>query len=206
VTRLSIWLQEFLGPLGLLGIVIIAFFDSSFLSLPEINDIMVVSMTLARPAWMPLYALAAATGSVLGSLTLHTIGKRGGGRLLRAKLEPQRIERLRGLYRRFDVLTVIIPSLLPPPCPFKIFVLGSGVFGMSTIRFIVAVAIGRTTRYMAEGWLALKYGPAALDLAREHPLETLLIVAGLVLLVFGAWRLAARYAARENRPPQDEAP
>ena len=188
------WLEITLLPYGGLGLLVIAFFDSSFLSLPEINDLLVMTLSMAEPDQMPLFASSAATGSVLGSFTLHSLGKQGGLRLLQRKLSAQRIERLQGLYRRFDVLVVLVPSMLPPPCPFKIFVLGSGVFGMPTGRFLAAVSVGRATRYFVAGWLAVRYGPAALRIVQERPLE----ISGSVLAVALSVVLVVRLMRRRQ--------
>jgi len=189
----GLWLEETLLPFGGLGLLVIAFFDSSFLSLPEINDLLVMTLSVADPNQMPLFASSAATGSILGSFTLHAVGKQGGLRLLQNKLSASHIEKLRALYRRYDVLAVLVPAILPPPCPFKIFVLGSGVFGMSTARFLAAVAAGRTTRYFVEGWLAVRYGPQALATIHEYPLE----ISGSVLALALSGVLVLRVARRK---------
>src|SRR5262245_36251568 len=118
--RLAGWLdstaQWLVNDFGLLGLVVVAFFDSSFLSLPEVNDILVITMSMRRPEHLALYAGAATLGSVLGCLALYAIGKKGGRPLLRRKLSPERLQRLERTLRRFDILAVLVPSLLPPPC------------------------------------------------------------------------------------------
>ena len=196
VHDLADWLRNTLLPYGPLGLVVIAFFDSSFLSLPEINDILVMSLSIADHQAMPIYAMSATIGSVLGSLTLHTIGKQTGYRALARKLGPGRARRLRSAFRRFDMLVVVVPSLLPPPCPFKIFVLGSGVFGMPYGRFAVAVTLGRASRYFIEGWLAVAYGERALSLLKDHPVEAAGLALALALTAGLAWRIGRRLVTR----------
>lgn len=188
LAALPLWLETHLLPWGPAGLVVIAFLDSSFVSIPEVNDILVMSLSVARPEWMPIYALSAAFGSILGCAALHTIGKRGGRRLIDSKLGAARAERLAQALKRFDVFFVLVPSLLPPPCPFKIFVLASGVFGMSTRRFIAAVAVGRSTRYLVEGWIAITWGAEALEFVKTHPLEVSAAALGVGLLVALVWR------------------
>src|SRR5690348_15422709 len=110
------WLVEGFGPWGLL---LVAFCDSSFLSLPEVNDILVVTLSIQAPDRFWIFALFTTVGSVLGSTALHLVGKKGVGALLKLGLRPDRIASLRRTFRRFDVLAVLVPALVPPPCPFK---------------------------------------------------------------------------------------
>jgi membrane protein YqaA with SNARE-associated domain len=177
---------------GLAGLYVVAFLDSSFLSVPEINDVLVVTMSLHEPRHFWVYALVAALGSVSGCLVLHAIGKKGGQALLRSRLRPDRVARLQAAFRRFDLFAVLVPSLLPPPCPFKIFVLSSGAFGMSYGRFVTAVALGRTLRYLVEGYLAVRFGARALDYLGEYARELALAAVASLLAVWLLRRLAAR--------------
>ena len=134
---------------GLGGLFVVALLDSSFLSLPEVNDILVVTLSLADRDRFWLYALVAALGSTTGCAALHALGKNGGRAILQRRVSPARIAKLQATFRRFDLFAVLVPSLLPPPCPFKIFVLASGVFGMSYARFLVTVMVGRSVRYLS---------------------------------------------------------
>jgi len=183
------WLTANLGASGL---VVIAFFDSSFLSLPEINDLLVATMALEEPTLFWLYALAATLGSALGCSALYVIGRRGGQPLLRKKLSEAQMAKLQAQVERFDVFTVLLPSLLPPPCPFKIFVLAAAVFGMSYGRFLVAVIVGRTMRYFAVSLLALRYGDAIIEWFDQHFLLVLATVVVAAVVVFVATRVTAR--------------
>jgi membrane protein DedA with SNARE-associated domain len=71
-------------------------------------------------------------------------------------------------YQRFGILAVIVPSLLPPPTPFKIFVLSAGTFGISWPKFLIAIVLGRSIRYFSEGILAVMYGPAAIQFVQDN--------------------------------------
>src|SRR5689334_19011060 len=118
-----LWLQHVLLPsLGPVGIFVVAFFDSSFLSIPEVNDVFVVTSAAALPhrAWIAV--LLTTTGSVAGCSALWLIGKRGGEPLLVRKFGAVRVEQTRRAFRRWDLLALAVPAILPPPMPFKVFV------------------------------------------------------------------------------------
>jgi membrane protein YqaA with SNARE-associated domain len=185
--RLVSWVQGFAESLGGPGLFIIAFLDSSFLSFPEVCDALVVLLTVRNPERMLFYALTTTLGSIAGCLALYSVGRKGGEAFLRKRFNERHIERAMNGFRRYGMLAIIVPSLLPPPMPFKIFVLAAGVARMRPIEFIVAVAIGRGIRYFGEGLLALWYGEAALAFLKENA-HTVGLVLGLAVLVGGiAW-------------------
>jgi membrane protein YqaA with SNARE-associated domain len=141
------------------GIFLVAIADSSFLSLPEGNDLLIVMLsTNARWSHMAYYVAMTIAGSICGCLLLYTVGKKGGSVLLRKKFPRKDLERAERLFEKYGLWTVAVPSILPPPCPFKIFVLSAGVFRLKTRDFITAVIIGRTIRYSMWGILAVLYG------------------------------------------------
>ena len=184
-------MQGFAESLGGPGLFIIAFLDSSFLSFPEVCDALIVLLTVQHPERMVLYALATTLGSIGGCVALYSVGVKGGEAFVRRRFKDEHVERAMALFRRFGMLAIIVPSLLPPPMPFKIFVLAAGVAGMGRVEFLVAVGIGRGVRYFGEGVLALWYGEAALAFLRENA-HTLGLWLGIVVLVGGAaflwWR------------------
>lgn len=167
------------GP-GLFGA---AFLDSSFVPLPEINDLLVVLMVRQHPIGLPYYALMASAGSVAGCLVLYVLARKGGSAFLAKRLSAKRGDQVLGLYRRFGVLALMIPALLPPPAPFKVFVLLAGVAGVTPVKFILGIGAARAIRYGALGWLAVAYGDAALALMRERGPEVGLALVGLIVLV-----------------------
>src|SRR4026209_1099875 len=154
--------------LGRPGLFVLAFLDSSFISLPQINDILVVLMVIEHKERMPYYALMATAGSVAGCLAIYYIAEKGGETFRRKRLHAGHIERALALYRRHGVLAMMVPALLPPPAPFKLFVLLVGVAGVKPIRFISAVAAARGARYFALGLLTVWYGDVALELMRTR--------------------------------------
>jgi membrane protein YqaA with SNARE-associated domain len=175
------------------GLFAVAFLDSSFVSLPQINDILVVLMVTQHKAWMPYYALMATLGSMAGCYVIYYLAEKGGEAFLRRRLHAGHTERALGLYRRHGVLALMVPALLPPPAPFKLFVLMAGFAGVRPLRFLLAVGLVRGARYLALGSLAVWYGDAALELMRTRGRD---VAIGLVvLLVAGAiawWRLSRR--------------
>jgi len=155
------WVQALALGLGAPGLLLIAIADSSFLSLPEVVDILLIWMVTQHKSRMLLYAASATIGSVVGCLLLYGIGRKGDQFIMR-RFSAARVERALGAFRRYGLMAVLIPSLLPPPMPFKIFVLLAGAAGISTGRFVLAVTIGRGIRYFGEAALAVWYGDQAM--------------------------------------------
>jgi len=201
--RLLAWVQGFALSLGGPGLFIIAFLDSSFLSFPEVCDLLIVWLTVRHKERMLFYALMTTAGSIAGCFALYLVGQRGGEAFLKRRFKAGHVERAMAVFRRYGLLAVIVPSLLPPPMPFKIFVLAAGVAKVRRFDFLVAVAIGRGIRYFGEGFLALWYGEAAIGFVRENARMVGLIMAGLV--VIGAigwfwWRRRARVDGSPAKP------
>ena len=134
------WVQALALGLGAPGLFLAAIADSSFLSLPEVVDILLIWMTTQHKSRMILYATSATLGSIIGCLILYTVGRKGDQFIAR-RFSADRMERALGAFRRYGLMAVLIPSLLPPPMPFKIFVLLAGAAGISTPRFVVAIAL-----------------------------------------------------------------
>ena len=166
--RLASWAQGFALSLGGPGLFFLAFLDSSFLSFPEVCDLLIVWLTVQHKERMLFYAGMCTLGSVAGCFTLYTVGRRGGEAFLKKRFKQGHIERAVAGFRRYGLLAVVVPSLLPPPMPFKIFVLAAGVAKVRPFDFIVAVSIGRGLRYFGEGFLALWYGEAAIGFIRAN--------------------------------------
>jgi membrane protein YqaA with SNARE-associated domain len=189
------WIYGFALAIGGPGLFVIAFLDSSFISLPQINDILVVLMVTANKAWMPYYAAMATFGSIAGCYVIYYLAEKGGAAFLKKRLHPGHIERALALYRRHGLMALMVPALLPPPAPFKLFVLMAGVAEVPPMKFVLAVGAARGLRYLALGWLAIWYGDAALELMRTRGREVALWAAGLLVLFgVGWWLLSGRRA------------
>lgn len=157
------WAQHWAIVLGGPGLLLVAVVDASVLTLPELVDLLVVVMTMKAPAWMWLYVVAATAGSTLGSLSVHYVGRKGGEAFLRRRISNAQAERLFTRFRKWGFVTVMVPAMLPPPTPFKLFCLGAGATGMTAGSFALATAVGRGLRYGLLGLAAYYYGHAALD-------------------------------------------
>ena len=185
--RFARMLQGFATALDGPGLFLVAILDSSFLSIPEGNDILIVILSAGK-SWerMAYYVGMTTLGSILGCLALYTVGRKGGNPLLKRRFSAETVEWAEKLYERFGILTVVVPSILPPPTPFKIFVLMAGVFKLPTWEFIMAVAVGRTIRYSMWGVLAVLYGQAVKEYMQQNLPLVGLVLFGILLLTLVA--------------------
>jgi membrane protein YqaA with SNARE-associated domain len=172
--------------------VLIGTLDSSLLSLPEINDYLVVARCYSDPKSVFYFPLFAAAGSVLGCLLLYTIMRRGGQAVMRRRFSAENIARVERAYARFGFLALAIPALLPPPMPFKIFVATAGALEYPRWRFVLTVMLARSVRYFVEGALAVFYGERVLRVMRANGLFILSVVATLLLIGVAVYVLAKR--------------
>jgi membrane protein YqaA with SNARE-associated domain len=201
MARITAWIEAFALGIGGPGIFIIAFLDSSFLSFPEINDLLIVVSVVKHPERMVLYATMATLGSISGCLALYFVGRRGGERLLRSRFSGGNVKRAATLMRKYGAMALIVPALLPPPAPFKIFVLMGGVANVPLPTFIWAIALGRGVRYFGEGILAVMYGRQALDYIHENGKIVGLGLAFLVLAgAVGYYVWKRRYNSAFDEP------
>ncbi|HKO45053.1 MAG TPA: VTT domain-containing protein [Pyrinomonadaceae bacterium] len=165
LTRLS----EYFVALGPFGLFAVALLDSTFVPLPSSVDALMILLTTANPRWMVIYAVIATAGSTLGCVILYSISKRAGSRALN-KFSPSKQKRVQELIERYDVLSVLVASVMPPPFPFKLFVVSAGVFRFGLLRFTLAIIAGRMFRFLLEGYLAIRYGEQAKEvLSRYYP-------------------------------------
>ena len=199
-----VWIQTVLVPtLGPLGLFVVAFFDSSFLSVPEINDVLVVTSSAAHPSTAWMYVLAATAGSLAGCSTLWYIGRRGGEGFLMRKFGRDRVDQTRAIFKKWDILALAIPAMLPPPMPFKIFVLSSGVFGVPFRRFAVTLIVARGLRYVIWGVMGAAYGDEALALLKQFDrwFDERGVVLLAVAVALGVAGLALYYVLRRPARP-----
>ena len=194
--RLLDWVKGFALALGGPGLFLIAFLDSSFLSFPEVVDVLIMVLTIQHPHRMLYYALLSTLGSVAGCLVLFLLARKGGEAFLRKRFHERHIDRATAVVRKHGLLSVLVPSLLPPPTPFKIFVLATGVAQVRVVDFVLAVSIGRGLRYFGEGLLALWYGERAAAFLRDNVRTIGLTMAGVALVLGGGWILLDRLRKR----------
>jgi membrane protein YqaA with SNARE-associated domain len=200
VHKLLVWIQNVLVPvLGPPGVFLVSFLDSSFVSIPEVNDIIIITAAARHPGTAWIYVLFTTLGSVAGCLVLWALGRRGGEAFLVKRFGQERVDRTREVFRRWDVLALALPAVLPPPMPFKIFVLSAGVFGFPWRRMAVTLFVARGLRYTAWAIGGAVYGDDALLLlqrsdawfARNLP-YVLGVVAALVAGGLAFWLLRRR--------------
>ncbi|HEX8889925.1 MAG TPA: VTT domain-containing protein [Pyrinomonadaceae bacterium] len=183
ITTLLAQVKDFLiayGPFGLFGIALL---DSALIPLPAGPDVVMILLSRGRPAWMLVYAAAATLGSVIGCIILYYISRSAGRRALK-RFSEKKQARVKELIDRYDVLSVLVASVLPPPFPFKLFVVTGGVFHLSLARFTIAIAAGRAFRFLLEGYLAVSYGDQAEDLFKQYFPWIGLGLAVLIILIF----------------------
>jgi membrane protein YqaA with SNARE-associated domain len=185
--------------MGAPGLFVVALLDSSFLSLPEIADLLVVWMVVQHKERLLIYAASATLGSILGCLALYYVGVKGGEVLVRKRFRSGTVDRALASFRRFGIMAVLIPSVLPPPAPFKIFVLLSGVARIPVTRFIAAIAIGRGLRYFVEGLLAVWYGERAMVFIRENGTPVALAIVALLVAGLGGYLLWSKSQGTSRR-------
>jgi membrane protein YqaA with SNARE-associated domain len=187
-------IQEWASELGGIGLFVIAALDSSFLSFPQVNDLLIIVLSTKYPERMPYYAGMTVLGSMLGCFMLYGVARRGGEVFLRKRLKGKYADRAIALYQKHGLLAVIVPSLLPPPVPFKVFVLLAGAAAVSPVRFGLAIAIGRGIRYFGQGYLAVLYGEQAAEFMKAHGagLGLGLAAAAVLMAVIMLW-LRKRY-------------
>jgi membrane protein YqaA with SNARE-associated domain len=198
--QLSGWKQKivaFAGALGAPGLFLISFLDSSVLTFPVINDLLLIELSMQHPARMPWYALMAALGSVLGCVLLYFIARKGGEAFFKKKAGAKG-EVIRRWVEKNGFAGMLTAALLPPPTPFKIFVFAAGVFEVPLGSFASAIALARAIRYFGIGYLAIRFGENAVPYLAQHKSQVTVIVILFVLLSYGASRLILREKPQEK--------
>ena len=182
--KYKVILLAVLKPLGFWGMGAIAFVDSSTIPVPM--DLIVAGYVWSDKRHFWVYSLMAAIGSALGGLIPFFLGRAGGELFLLKRIDRARFEKLRDRFERQEFLALLIPSMLPPPTPWKLFVFGAGVFEMKILDFMAAVFLGRLIRFLALSGLTIRYGPQIVnvvaDMAKRHT-AGLLIGLGALLVI-----------------------
>jgi membrane protein YqaA with SNARE-associated domain len=186
------WLQAIVATAGGLGLFLIAFLDSSFLTFPVINDLLLIDLSIRFPARMPYYAAMATAGSVLGCLALYYVARKGGEAMFRKNAGP-RAQKIHKWIQQNGFVSILATALLPPPTPFKFFVLGAGALEMPVQTFTLGLVIARSIRFFGEGFLAVKYGDQAPQLLQTHKFAAAGISLAVVLGIYLLSRLAFRH-------------
>src|SRR6267154_5719797 len=183
--------------------ILVGALDSSLLSLPEINDYLVIARCFTHPRAVVFFPLFASTGSMLGCLLLYTILQRGGLAVLHRRFKLEHIQRVERAYARFGILALAIPALLPPPMPFKIFVATAGALQFPRRRFLLTILLARSLRYYAEGILAVFYGESVLRFSKDNGIVIISIVAGLLVVALAGYLLSSKGRAAVQSAKRD---
>jgi len=157
LSKYTVFLWALMKPLGIWGVFLAGVLDSAFIGLPV--DVVVAGYVYTYPARFAFYVLMASAGSTLGSLVVYWIGLKGGAVLLRKRMSPERLLRIETAFARHQFLTLMIPAMLPPPTPFKLFELAAAAFEMPLGKFLLAIFTGRCLRFLAVSFLTIKFGP-----------------------------------------------
>lgn len=208
--KLNVWktkIVAFAGTLGAPGLFLISFLDSSVLTFPIINDLLLVQLSIQRPGRMPWYAIAAASGSVLGCVLLYFLARKSGEAMFR-KRAGARADVIRHWVEKNGFGGMLTAALLPPPTPFKVFVLAAGVFEVPVASFTAAITLARLIRYFGIGYLSVKYGDLATQVAQDpwpyvhrYWWQILLSVGLFVAISYGLSRLILRDKHQRARNP-----
>ena len=183
VTKWLTRLSEYLITYGAFGLFTVALLDSTFVPLPSSADALMLLLSTTNPSWMLLYAFMATAGSALGCWILYLISRRAGARALNRFSEAKQA-RVKNWIEKYDAFAVLVATLLPPPFPFKLFVVTAGVFRFSLVRFMLAIIVGRAFRFLLEGYFAVRYGAQAKEiLAKYYPFIGIGLVVLIVLFV-----------------------
>jgi membrane protein YqaA with SNARE-associated domain len=177
------WLKAIVAATGGLGLFLIAFLDSSVLTFPVINDLLLINLSIDHPARMPYYAAMATLGSVAGCLLLYYLARKGGEAMFHKHAGP-RARHIHAWINRNGFVSILLTALLPPPTPFKVFVIAAGALEMPVRTFVLGLTLARSLRYFGEGFLAVKYGQQATPFLLNHKLEVAAITLGVGLCLY----------------------
>lgn len=178
--------------LGGPGLFLIAFLDSSFLSFPEVVDLLMMGLVTHHKERMLYYALMPTLGSLGGCLVLYFIARKGGEAFLRRRFHERHVDRAMAVFQKYGLFAVAIPAILPPPVPFKPFVLAAGIAGVRPFDFIIAVLLGRSIRYFGEALIAVWYGDRAAVFLRANARPVAIAVALVAVTLAVAWTVWQR--------------
>ena len=201
------WIKRVLAPLGPWGMLAFAAVDGSFLGMP-LDPIFVGYVYHDRSHFL-LYVLLGSVGSALGSIVLYVVGYTGGEVLLRKRLSPERFAKIHASFDRHEFWALMFPAMLPPPAPFKIFVLAAAAFEMNFTHFLLAIFAGRFVRFLIEALLTLWFGPEIVTLTGSlfaHHFVGILIGVGSLLAAWLVWRRTKRQNAENKNVAADSRP
>ena len=208
LNKWTVAILALMKPLGIWGVLVFAAVDAGFLGMPV--DAIVAGYVWADPQRLLMYSVMAAAGSALGSIFIYAIGYKGGEFLVVKRMGEARFNKIKASFERHEFLALMLPSMLPPPTPFKLFVLSAGVAEMNFGRFLGAIFTGRLLRFALESFLVIRFGPGFVFLLGQvfhhHLRYALAAVATLCLLGWWIWWARRRKSSRTARNGTQSAP
>lgn len=203
LNKWSLLILGVLKPLGVWGVMAFAAVDAAFLGMPL--DAIVAGYSYSQPRWFLLYAAMGAAGSALGSIVFYVIGYKGGEVLLVKRIGEKRFNKIKASFERHEFWAVMFPSMLPPPTPFKLFVLSAGVAEMNFWHFLGAIFLGRVVRFSVVSLIVIRYGPQIIGFAggilHHHIRYVIAALAAAGLIGWWVWRLKAKRVRRNSQSP-----
>jgi membrane protein YqaA with SNARE-associated domain len=201
--KYKVWLLAILKPLGFWGAGGLGLVDAAAIPVPM--DLFIAGYVWADKKHFYLYVILAAAGSAVGGLVPFLLGRAGGELFLMKRIDRARYEQLRDRFEKQEFLAMTIPSILPPPTPWKLFVFAAGVFEMKVMSFMLSVFVGRVIRYLITAILTIKYGPEIVNivgrLATRHRIALSAgVIAVLALLVYWLWRTMWKRRGKKDEP------
>ena len=196
--KYTAFLWALMKPLGIWGVFLAGLLDSAFIGLPV--DVVVASYVYNDKVRFLLYVVMAAAGSTLGSLVVYFIGLKGGAVLLRKSMSPERLRRIEDAFARHQFLTLMVPAMLPPPTPFKLFELAAAAFEMPVGKFLAAIFTGRCLRFIAVGFLTIKFGPQFVHWTAALFQQHFWRVVGVLAVIGAIWFWLSRRKPKTLQP------
>jgi membrane protein YqaA with SNARE-associated domain len=198
LARYTQFLWGLLQPLGSWGVFAIAAIDGSLLGMPL--DPVVAGYIYQSPHRLLLYVLMASAGSAMGSSVLYVIGYKGGELLLQKRMPPRKFEEMRRSFDHHEFWALMFPAMLPPPFPFKLFVLAAAAFEMNFVHFELAIFAGRFARFLLLGLLTIKFGPQVVSIMSMLVRQHLAALLGAVAVALAGYLLLRQ--RRRARAPE----
>jgi membrane protein YqaA with SNARE-associated domain len=198
--RYTVWILGMMKLLGIWGVFVIAFADSALIGMPV--DFIVATYVYQDRKRILLYVAMAALGSALGSIPLYLIGYAGGEKVLRKRISEERFLKIHRSFERHEFWALMFPGMLPPPLPFKVFVLAAAVFEMKFRDFLIAIFAGRCVRFLTLSLLVLYFGPQIVGLFGGVVKQHWILILTVVGASFCVWFLL--YRSRKSSPEKQE--
>jgi membrane protein YqaA with SNARE-associated domain len=188
LTKLNTGLLALLKPFGVWGIGALAVIDSAAIPVPI--DALVIDYVVHDHARFILICFMAALGSAIGALLPYYLGRAGGELFLLKRINRKRYEQLRDRFEKQEFLAIMIPAMMPPPMPVKLFEFAAGVFEMKVLWFFSAILVGKFLRFLVWAIITILYGPAILNtITRELHLhlQFILGIGGILVGLVAVW-------------------